>query len=301
MKIMLVDGNALGYASQSANRLTHEGVEVQGLFGFLQTLRALRKSNPSHIPIVLWDGERNWRRQFYPEYKAQRRADPKMAAMREAYHFILPSIRQAVGALGIRQISDRASEADDLAYFYVERMTRTTGSEILLVTGDRDWQQLIGPQVRWYDPRAEGRECDAETFPAVTGFATTRQFIQAKALMGDTSDNVPGVGGIGPKTAVDLLLTFGSVENVLGLIDKPDVLKAQHKRVREFVTDEKGGHEVYRRNLDLMDLSRAPRPEHLNVQITEQNRDEFLALCRQFNFGSILREFSFWIQPFSAR
>lgn len=298
-KIILIDGNAIGFASQNSTVLTSERQEVQALFGFLKSLRVSRVGYPDHTPVVLWDGSENWRKLFYPEYKANRKVDPKMVKMRENYQAIRPVIAKAVGLLGVRQMIDRHSEADDLAGHLVREL-REKAESIMLITGDRDWLQLVRQNVAWGDPRDDSRFCNHANFAEYTGVATPRQFLEMKALMGDTSDNIKGVGGIGEVYAKGIMFQFGSVEGLIKAVaaGTGNVGVGKRQRVRELATGETEARDLFERNIKLMNLIDAPPPVDLKVIKGRFDRERFGELCAHYNFASILRDFTQWTQPF---
>lgn len=308
--LMFVDSNNIGYASQMTTKLTVGTRQVQAVFGYLRSLRKILGENPSAQPLSLWDGKAQWRFDIYPEYKGNRNKDDKMALEKEAYEDQRPEIIRALSLLGVKQITYKTGEADDLAGYFSKRATET-GNRVILVSGDKDWVQLVEENVLWTDP-IRNRSCNAGSFTEFTGLGTPEQFLQQKALMGDTSDNIKGVGGIGEGTALELLERYESVENFLKMAkagELPKKLPATHKRLASnepFIYRGKeypGMQDSYNRNMKIMDLRNVekPDPESLIIQRGQFDRNGFAEFCEEFAFASILRDLDNWLLPFEKR
>ncbi|EHP90172.1 5'-3' exonuclease H3TH domain-containing protein, partial [Methylorubrum extorquens] len=173
---------------------------------------------PTHLGIVFDKGSReSHRRQLYPEYKANRSETP--ADLRPQ----MPLVREAVRAFGLPVIELDRTEADDLIATYA-RAAEAKGAEVVIVSADKDLQQLVSPRIRFYDAESGSkgkpgyrpeRNLDVEAVVAKWEGLQPGQIGDALALIGDTSDNIPGVPGIGLKTAAQLLLEYGSLEALL--------------------------------------------------------------------------------------
>lgn len=204
---LLVDGNGMGYYHQQSDKLHNGEIEVQAAFGFVKNVR--RYSSILHArPMILWDGFSSRRRDFYPDYKANRNDDPDIKKMKEGFAAQKPYIIKIMTALGVIQLVAKDAEADNLAGMLVSRMaSQLTTEHIYLLTGDSDWLQLVREKVSWVSLRedAKNKQVNFEQFAELTGFATPRAFLEAKALQGDKSDNISGVGGIGAGGAKELL------------------------------------------------------------------------------------------------
>ncbi|WP_062120211.1 5'-3' exonuclease H3TH domain-containing protein [Aureimonas sp. AU40] len=296
---IVIDGNSIGHAAQASTKLKVGAQEVQAIFGFLRSVRPLFVRYPSAHPIVLWDG-RSWRKDAFTEYKANRdreetKSEKIAAAEKAAFQVQRPYIEKAMTLLGVPQLKAINMEADDLAGILVEKFERE-GHKALLVSGDKDWIQLIGPSVTWFDPIRDKRISPANLLEK-HGVATPRQFLEMKALMGDTGDNIPGVGGIGEKTAVKLLSEFESVKNLSNLMLEGSLPK-QGKIVERFLRE---GLELFARNVSLMDLRSGPhRPAPINMRLKKEapNLENFRIFCERLVFRSILRDFDNWCAPF---
>lgn len=204
---------------------------------------------PTHLGIVFDKGSReSHRRQLFPEYKANRSETP--ADLRPQ----MPLVRAAVRAFGLPVIELDRTEADDLIATYA-RAAEAEGAEVVIVSADKDLQQLVSPRVRFYDAESGSkgkpgyrpeRNLDVEAVVAKWEGLQPSQIGDALALIGDTSDNIPGVPGIGLKTAAQLLLEFGSLE---ALLDGASGIK-QPKR-RENLLANADGARLSRRLVEL--------------------------------------------------
>lgn len=298
-KTLLIDGNSIGYANHSMNPLTVGGKQIQAVFGMTKQIRNLRQAFAGANILVLWDGKAQWRYDLLPEYKSKREDDPKKVAMREAYREQRPIIGKMLKLVGIKQMVSSTHEADDLAGLFVKTLGANPDNEIVLITGDQDWLQLLRPNVSWYDPRNDGKWVTFKTFTDKTGFLTPEAFLQGKALAGDTSDTIPPVAyrGVGEKTAPVFLAEFGSVENFYRMVDSGEFTptKAVHKKL---LTPE--ARAAFERNMRLMNLLNVEKPEPESVSIARGDFDEigFKRFCEDLQFHSLLRDFSTFTRPF---
>lgn len=299
MSYLIIDGNSIGFASHNAKKLTVDDMEVQAIFGVLRSMRGLVLKYNSYRPLVLWDG-RSWRKDVFVEYKSNRDSTEKLVAMRDGFKKQRPYIARALSALGVPQVMAINLEADDLAGMYVAKMS-ARGETVVLISGDRDWLQLVSPSTMWVDP-IRNLTVTYRTFESFTGYATPAAFVEGKCLQGDNSDKVPGVGGIGKDGAKKLLAEYGSVEGFLKAFNSGGI-KKPGKRLTDFATNAKGGLDRFKENRRLMcltDPSIFPKAEKLTVTRGEFNPDAFRTLCEDLAFHSILRDFDRWVKPFAG-
>lgn len=297
--IYLIDGNAIGFACNSGPKLSVGKQATQATFGVIRTLREMQMRNPQAKKFMLWDGKAKWRYDLYPEYKSNRNKDPKSKAMRAEYKSQQPDIEKAVCALGIDQVRSNDCEADDLAAAYAfifgGKQWKTQ-----LVTGDGDWLQLVNEHIEWFDPIRD-KFVNHQNFTSQTGFRDPAQFVDNKCLMGDTSDTIKGVGGIGEKGAAQLLKAYGRVSTFLKLykdgkvVDIPKAWIALGENL-------KGSQDRYWRNRKLMEL----RPNVPGVKDRQTIKGEFdpaafRHLCEDLAFWSILKDFDTWVAPFAPK
>jgi 5'-3' exonuclease len=290
--VLLIDGNALGFASQlGMTRLSNGDQATHAILGFLTTLRKLTlPPTANRLPIVLWDGEASWRKDLLPSYKANRRDDPKKIKVKDEYKSQSPFIRQSLIHLGIDQMLSMSCEADDLAGAYA-RLLSAKGHDVELITGDQDWLQMVSPKVSWHDPIRD-RKVDVMNFEDFTDYPSTKQFLEAKALQGDTSDNIKGVGGIGKVGAKKLLERFGSVE---AMLESEEKVPVAWQRLRERPAP-------FYRNMDLMRLDgRHPSIKERKIIKGRWNREAFENLCNELAFMSISKNLDSWIKPFERK
>lgn len=223
-KLVLIDGHALAYrvfhALPVEGFATREGEPTNATYGFTATLlNILQEHQPDYI-AVCFDAGRSGRDEMYAGYKSQRDRMP------EEMRVQMDRIRQIVEAFGIPIFELEGMEADDLLGT-LARQAAEKGVETLIVTGDQDLLQLVGPHVRVFlsgRRLSEGTVYDEEAVRARYGGLSPAQLRDYKALVGDKSDNIPGVAGVGEKTAVELLQQYGSLEGIynhLERIEKP--------------------------------------------------------------------------------
>lgn len=303
---LLIDGNSIAHAANAGTTLTVGQTQVQAVFGVMRTLRKLAATYGAfYTPTILWDGA-SWRKLSFPEYKANRDKDdtPAAAALKAQKEQLKKQARMieiAVRLLGISQVRAANMEADDLAGIMVQRF-EPRGDKIVLVSADRDWIQLISPNVSWFDP-INDRKMTPSALPEKYGVQDVAQFIEMKALMGDAGDNIPGVGGIGEKGARDFLQTYGSFANFTNsvILDKTVELKSLPKKYRDLVENEEKAI-AFARNIRLMDLKTPLRPAPINLTVTkgEPNLNALRAFCDKLMFRSITQDLDNWVLPFPA-
>jgi DNA polymerase I len=295
----LVDANNIGFAAQMATKLTVGGRETQAIFGVIRTVRQIVAAHYHALdPILLWDG-RSWRKDVFTEYKANRDDNPKMKLIRDGYRAQRADITRGLRCLGVPQLIAANMEADDLAGMLVRNKAHREGKKVLLISGDRDWLQLVGPRVSWHDPIRDVHITE-RNFTEVTGYATPRAFLEGKALQGDSGDNIPGVGGIGEKGAKELIAKHGSVAQFFAWFDVLVSDAELSKKFRDFGRNVTGGRDKFARNMQIMDLLPAapPRPERLTLNRQPLCEEAFKDFCAELAFHSILKDFEDWIAPF---
>jgi DNA polymerase-1 len=219
-ELFLIDGNSLAYRAFFAlpeSIATSTGVPTNAIFGFASMLVKILTDYGPKSTVVVWDRGHSGRKEVYAEYKAQRSSRPDL--LKEQW----PHLEPLVEAFGYRNLGIEGYEADDVIASIVERARAADPPvPVMVVTGDRDAYQLVADGVRIMttsrgitDTRVYDREGVIERYGIPPELVP--DFI---GLKGDTSDNIPGVPGIGDKTAADLLQRFGSLESVLEHIDE---------------------------------------------------------------------------------
>jgi DNA polymerase-1 len=219
-ELFLIDGNSLAYRAFFAlpeSIATSTGVPTNAIFGFASMLVKILTDYGPKATVVVWDAGSSGRKEVYAEYKAQRSSRPDL--LKEQW----PHLEPLVDAFGYRNLRVDGYEADDVIASLAEvAKTQDPPIEVMVVTGDRDAYQLVDEQVRIMttsrgitDTRVYDRQGVIDRYGIPPELVP--DFI---GLKGDTSDNIPGVPGIGDKTAADLLQRFGSLEAVLDSVDE---------------------------------------------------------------------------------
>ncbi len=220
-RLYLLDAYALIFRAYYAfirnPRINSKGLNTSAIFGFVNTLLdILQEHNPSHIAVVFDHKSPSFRVKEYPLYKANRQETPEDIQKAE------PWIRKIIQALRIPILEAEGYEADDVIATLAKK-AQEKGYEVFMVTPDKDFMQVLDQHIAMYKPSRGGDPpeiIDVEKFREKYGLESPRQFIDVLALMGDSSDNIPGVKGVGEKTAVKLIREFGSLENLYANIDK---------------------------------------------------------------------------------
>lgn len=300
---LLIDGNSIGHMAQSMKPLTIGSFQVQAIYGFLNIIRGYVSKYSFATPIILWDGL-SWRKTEYPQYKANRtknetKADAARNESNASYHKQRPYIEKAAMYLGIPQVKAENMEADDLAAILSDVYTKQ-GHKVTLLTEDQDWLQLISPNIAVERPKSKDR-VTMMNFEEVTGCKTVEGFVQKKALMGDGGDNIPGVGGIGEKRALEFVAEYGTFSDFLNrvLLEKSVDFDTLPKYLRDLVENEQKAID-FDFNLKLVDLKTTARPAPKNMVVVknQESAENFQKMCEVLLFNSILRTFDDWISAF---
>ncbi|MBE2316317.1 DNA polymerase I [Solirubrobacter sp. CPCC 204708] len=217
-ELFLIDGNSLAYRAFFAlpeSIATSDGRPTNAIFGFASMLVKILTDYGQVPTVVVWDAGMSGRKEISADYKAQRSKKPDLLSLQ------WPHLRPLVEAFGYRNVSVEGYEADDVIAALTEQ-AKERGVPVMVVTGDRDAYQLVDDGVRIMstsrgvtDTKVYDREAVIERYGIAPELIP--DFI---GLKGDTSDNIPGVPGIGDKTAADLLQKFGDLEGVLSSIDQ---------------------------------------------------------------------------------
>ncbi len=231
-QLFILDGMALAYrafyAFITSPMRSSSGMNTSAVFGFANTLASiLDKEKPTHLVGCFDAGKETARSAIYPEYKANRQAMP------DELRASIPYIVRILEAMNIPVLCRPGYEADDLIGTLTRMAESRPGMESFMVSQDKDLGQLLSPTCKLWKPgkrNAEHEVIDCARFEEIWGIETPEQIIDILALMGDSSDNIPGVPGIGEKTAKTLIAQFGSVENLLAHTDE---LKGKRRAIIE--------------------------------------------------------------------
>lgn len=222
-KLVLVDGS--GYIFRAFFALPPmtraDGTPVNAVFGFSAMLFKLMQDRPNDDMLVIFDyGRRSFRNDFYETYKANR-ADPPDELVPQ-----FQLVRDAGRAFNLPVVELQGFEADDLIASYA-RQARAAGREVVIVSSDKDLMQLVAPGVAMWDPM-KAKEIGPDQ--VVERFGVGPELVRdCLALAGDSSDNVPGIPGIGVKTAAQLLLEYGSLEELLARA--PEIKQPKRRQI----------------------------------------------------------------------
>ncbi len=275
--LYLIDGNAYFYRAFYAIRglSSSDGTPTNAIFGFTNMiLKIMKEKRPDYFAIVFDSPGPTHRHEVYEEYKAHRPGMP------EDLQSQIPHIKEIIEAFRIKTVEMPGYEADDLLGTLAKNAEKEK-LDVYIVTGDKDMCQSVSPRVRLYDSM---KEKITEESDVIERFGVgPSQFPEIIALMGDASDNIPGVPGIGEKTAVKLLKEFGTLDMLIWNRDQ-----VKNARARQAIDD----------NIDNIKLSLELATIHSDIPLDistgdmkvvepdwEKLRDHF----RQFNFSSLIR------------
>lgn len=233
MKLLTVDGNSvLNRAFYGIKLLTtKDGLYTNGIYGFLSILlRVLEETAPDRVAIAFDRREPTFRHTQYDGYKAGRKGMPEELAQQ------LPVLKELLGDLGYAVVDSPGFEADDILGT-LSRACEKQGGSCVIATGDRDALQLITPQVQVRLATTKMGRPESMLYDEAAILekytVTPAQLIDVKALMGDSSDNIPGVAGIGEKTAVALIHDFGDLDNLYAHLEDPALRPAVRQKLEK--------------------------------------------------------------------
>ena len=219
-KLVLIDGHSiLNRAFYGVPDLSNaEGLHTNAIYGFLNImLKILEEENPGYLAVAFDVHAPTFRHELYAEYKGTRKPMPEELRQQ------VPVMKEVLAAMGICTVEQAGLEADDILGTLAKRGERG-GMEVALVSGDRDLLQIAGEHIKIRIPKTKGGRTEIEDYYAKDVLAawqvTPEQFVDLKALMGDSSDNIPGVPKVGPKTAQELMTRFGSLDNIYAHLDE---------------------------------------------------------------------------------
>ncbi len=279
-RLVLLDGHALAYRAYFAlppNLSTRDGELTSGTFGFASMLlKVLQEFKPDYIAVT-FDVGRTFRHDMSPDYKATRAKMPDELAVQ------MNRIKELVSAFNIPVFELEGYEADDILGT-LSRQAAEQGIETIIVTGDTDAFQLIDENTKVYtsgrqfsDTKLYDEAAIVERYGLKPG-----QLVDFKSLTGDKSDNIPGVAGIGEKTAAQLLQKYGTLEGIYEHLDEID-----NKRVRNALEQ---GRDAAFRSRDLVRIVRdAPiRLDLKACRVSNYNREKVVSLFRDLEFRTLI-------------
>ena len=284
-KLVLIDGHSiLNRAFYGVPDLTNgQGLHTNAVYGFLNIMfKIIEEEQPDYLTVAFDVHAPTFRHEIYPDYKGTRKPMPE--ELREQ----VPVMKEMLQAMGICIMEKAGLEADDILGTLAKRGERE-GMEVALVSGDRDLLQIATEHINIRIPKTKGGRTEIEDYYAKDVEAKYQvnptQFIDLKALMGDTADNIPGVPKVGEKTAAELMVQFGSIENIYEHVE--EITK---KAIRESLIEHR----------DLADLSKTLATIHVNSEIDYCFEDakvgnfyteEAYLLCKKLEFKNLLTRF----------
>ena len=227
-KLVLIDGHSImfrAFYGMPLSMTAPDGVHTNAVYGFLAIMRKIiEEERPDYIAVAFDRPTPTFRHEKYEAYKGNRSAAPP------EFHEQMPLIRELLDSMGIRHIEMDGWEADDILGT-LSRRGEKEGMTVSLVSGDRDLLQIATDKTEIILPKTKGGQTTYERYHAgqvkETMGVTPLEFIDMKALMGDSSDNIPGLPGVGPKTASTIISQFHSIENAHEHVDEIKPKKAQ--------------------------------------------------------------------------
>ena len=288
-KLVLIDGHSiLNRAFFGLPDLTNsEGLHTNAVYGFLNILfKILEEEQPDYLTVAFDVHAPTFRHKMYEAYKGTRK--PMDDALRQQ----VPLMKEMLAAMGVCTIEMEGYEADDLLGT-LAGMGERAGMEVSVVSGDRDLLQLATDHVRIRIPKTKRTGTEIEDYLAADVKeryqVTPKEFIDVKALMGDTADNIPGVPGIGEKTATAIIAQYGSVENAYAHVDELKPPRAS-KNLKEYY------------DLAQMSKTLATIEIHADIDydlsgaklngISSLYTEEAYLLCRRLEFKNLLNRFA---------
>ncbi|MCB9975927.1 MAG: DNA polymerase I [Rhodospirillales bacterium] len=281
-ELFLIDGSgfifrayyALAYSGRGS-MTNPEGVPVGAVYGFTSMLlKMLKDYHAPYLAVVFDTARANFRNEIYPEYKANRDETPEDLIPQ------FPLIREATKAFDIPVLEKEGYEADDLIATYT-RLALEQGKKVVVVSSDKDLMQLMRDGVRMLDPMKNKWLEEADVFEKFG--VGPEKVVDVQALAGDKVDNVPGIPGIGVKTAAELINTYGSLEE---LLERAGEIK-QPKR-RESVIEHAEAARISKRLVALDDHAPVPVPLD-DLKTHDPDKPELMAFLEKHAFSSIIR------------
>jgi DNA polymerase-1 len=285
-RLLLIDGSALLYRSYFAfirNPLRNsKGEPTSAAFGVLNTLvPILEEHRPDRLAVVFDTAAPTFRHREYAEYKAHRPPIPEELVVQ------IPRVRALLTALGIPLLEQQGVEADDLIGSLAREAERA-GCEVWILTGDKDFFQLVSDRIRLLTPRGRGDQhvhVDRDAVRERYGVGPERM-VDLLALMGDASDNVPGVPGVGEKTAAHLIETYGSLDDIYRSLDR-----VERPSLREKLRTNEGKARLSRKLVTIRaDL---PLDRHWDELLRERpDRAELLRILDELELRGLRKRFA---------
>ncbi len=278
--VYLIDGNSYIHRAYHAigNLSNSKGLPTNAIYGFTKMLlKLVKEKSPEYIAVVLDAKGPTFRHELYKDYKATRPPMPEDLVEQ------LPYIWSVIRGLNIRLIEMSGYEADDIIGT-LARMGEEKDYNVVIVTGDKDFRQIISRRVSLWDTMKE-KVTDYETFLSEYGMEPG-QVIDMMGLSGDSSDNIPGVPGIGEKTAMGLIKQYGTLENVYEHISE-----ISRKKLKENL-EENHGEALLSKQLVTIDRSVPIEEDIGDLKSGQPKQDELSKIFQELEFKGLWEQFS---------
>lgn len=291
-RILLIDGNSIlnrAFYGIMGNKMlmTEDGTYTNAVYGFLSILfKTLEDLNPEYIVVAFDKKGPTKRHEMYKEYKANRKGMPDELAVQ------MPIIKEILQAMNIKIIEKEGYEGDDIIGT-LSRFGEKNNLDVTILSGDRDNFQLATDKITIQIPRTKQGKTETDNYDrnkVIEEYGVEPyQLIQVKGLMGDTSDNIPGVPGVGEKTALELIKEYIDIDNLYEKLESgTDSIKG---KLREKLLENKElallSRELGRINID------SPIEENLDeMKLEEWNKDKVLELFKKYRFNRYIERFN---------
>ncbi len=293
-KLLIIDGNSILNRAYYGIRMLNapDGTPTNAVYGFLNILfKNIEEDAPDYLCVAFDVKEKTFRHKMYDQYKAQRKPAP------EDFLVQLPLAKQVLGAMNCVCLEKPGYEADDIIGT-VSAICEEKGIECSVLTGDKDDLQLASDLVKIKLVISKMGSTTTTVYGAGEVFekyaVTPKEFIDVKGLMGDTSDNIPGVKGIGEKTAFSLIEKYKSIDNIYSQLDEIDVTPSVKKKLEE-------GKDTAFLSRKLAEIDRSV-PMEFNVEdckIREYDKEALAEMFTRLNFKSFLSKLD--LQPVAQK
>jgi DNA polymerase-1 len=279
-RLLIVDGHAYAYRAFYAIRQLNspEGLGTNAIYGFIKMLAKMQvRVKPTHVAVV-WDGGLDAQRMaLHPEYKAQRPASPQDLDRQ------ISEIQQYLEHAGLPSCQQDGIEADDVICALCEEALRED-YEVVIASSDKDFMQLVSDRVGILNPNDKSETIwGAAEVKAKTG-VEPKQVLDWLSLIGDTVDNIPGVPGVGPQTAANLLNQFGSIDGIYSHLDQ-----VKSDRMRHLLRE---SEPVVRKNINLIRLNNCVDGglDLKGCLLKASDERQLMDLYRRWGFKTMLQE-----------
>ncbi|MEE4311977.1 MAG: DNA polymerase I [candidate division KSB1 bacterium] len=284
-RLFLIDGSAIAYraffAFQRQPLINSRGENTSAVYGFLRSLLKIQDDeSPDYLAAVFDTPEPTFRHKLFPEYKATREKMPD--EMRDQ----LPRIREMLDVMNVPVIEMPGFEADDIMGTLAKQAAQKE-IDVFLVTGDKDFMQLVDSRIKIYNPKKANEDpeiLDQAGVKKKVGLPPER-IIDYMGLTGDASDNVPGVAGVGPKTALELLKRFSNIQDIL---DNPDRIPSASVRSK---IEQSRDNALLSRQLVTIDTNVTLNIDFDALAAKEPDAENAARLFKELEFTTLLERF----------